>query len=102
MKIKIVRSKTSRILCFGIKFLKMADDQAIEDNKTSGIVNDAKEPLEHVGGGNTHTQDPSGTVEEDGPASKRRKVDHEGTEPESRQVQSKDSRVRGCAPVKAE
>ncbi|KAI1762340.1 FMN-linked oxidoreductase [Hypoxylon sp. FL1150] len=78
----------------------MADDQVVEANKNAGIVNNATEFLEHIGG-DMHTQDPVGTVEEDGPTSKRRKVDHEETRRDSRQVQSKD-RVRGCAPVKAE
>ncbi|XXH05497.1 hypothetical protein Hte_011927 [Hypoxylon texense] len=79
----------------------MADNQLIDISKAGGVQTDAKDSPKHVATGNTHAQGSSDTVEADGPVSKRRKVDHEETERESRQESSTD-RVRGCAPVKAE
>ncbi|KAI0178921.1 FMN-linked oxidoreductase [Hypoxylon sp. FL1284] len=70
----------------------MMDEQHGKDNKAAEVPSGDKP---------TPTQPDVNTAEANGPASKRRKIDHEGTARESQQAQPKD-RVRGCAPVKAE
>ncbi|KAI1465491.1 FMN-linked oxidoreductase [Daldinia caldariorum] len=73
----------------------MADGQPVEDNKATAVASSLGESLKHDVNGGAHT------VETDGPASKRQKLDHQETKQENRQNQPRD-RTRGVAPVKTE